>query len=175
MKEIVVIDSKIPFIAGVFEPWCRVIYSDHITHEQAHAARVLVVRTRTQCNGELLRGSSVGFIATATIGTDHIDLDYCHDHGIVVQSAAGCNARAVAQWVFAALRSLGIKGGTLGIVGVGNVGRQVMAMAQQRGFSLLLNDPPRADSGESGFVELDYLLRHSDVVTLHTPLTLSTR
>ncbi|MDE6073964.1 MAG: 4-phosphoerythronate dehydrogenase, partial [Muribaculaceae bacterium] len=118
------IENHIPYIKGVFDPVCKVEYfpADQITHEAVADADALIVRTRTKCNRALLDGSNVRIVATATIGTDHIDLDYCCENGIEVVNVAGCNAPAVAQYVLSSV--LRLKGGdvnglTLGIVGVG--------------------------------------------------------
>jgi erythronate-4-phosphate dehydrogenase len=121
-------------------------------------------------------------IATATIGMDHIDLDYCREKGIEVYNAQGCNAGGVMQYVFSALYGVaarkGIKldGATVGIVGVGHVGSRIEAMARHLGFNVLLCDPPRAAAeGEEGFCSLEYLLANSQIVTLHVPLDEVTR
>ncbi|MEG1075999.1 MAG: 4-phosphoerythronate dehydrogenase [Mucinivorans sp.] len=175
----IVVDSAIPYIKGVLEPYFdEVVYRGgrDIDCATVGNARAMVVRTRTRCDAALLGGSSVEMIATATIGTDHIDRDYCDSHSIEVISSAGCNARAVAQWVGSALGHMGVGGGVLGVVGVGHVGREVVAMALGRGFTVLQCDPPRAAAqGAQDFVELDYLLAHSDIVTLHVPLLATTR
>jgi erythronate-4-phosphate dehydrogenase len=129
-----------------------------------------------------LAHSSVRFIATATVGDDHIDADYCRENDIAVFSAAGCNAAAVAQYTLAALLATEsitgkkIQERTLGIIGVGNIGRLVSALAANLGMSVLLNDPPRAArEGTAGFVELEELLQRADSITLHVPLTDRTR
>ncbi len=177
----VVADRDIPSLRGVLEPYfseVEYLAGRDITREVAKDAEVLIIRTRTKVNRELLEGSSVELVVTATIGTDHIDLDYCRESGREVASAAGCNARGVASWVLRALYELGERGVidtsqrlTLGIIGVGNVGSQLAMMAQKRGYEVLLNDPPRElKEGSEGFVELDYLLANSDIVTIHTPL-----
>ena len=89
-------------------------------------------------------------IATATIGTDHIDLEYCREKGIKVHNAEGCNAGGVMQYVFSALygvaarKAIKLDDMTMGIVGVGNVGSLVEKMARYLGFKVLLCDPPRA-------------------------------
>ena len=90
----VVVDQAVPFIQGVLEPFAEVVYKDgaSIGPEDVRDAEALIIRTRTKCNAALLDGSTVKFIATATIGTDHIDLDYCQKRQIYVQNAAGCNA-----------------------------------------------------------------------------------
>lgn len=109
----IIIDSNIPFIKGVFEPYCDVVYLSgrDFTKESIKYADALIIRTRTKCNCQLLEGTSVKFIATATIGTDHIDLDYCAKSGIAVANAAGCNAGGVMQYIFTALYALSAKKG----------------------------------------------------------------
>jgi erythronate-4-phosphate dehydrogenase len=143
-------------------------------------ADLLIIRTRTRCNASLLDGSSVKMIATATIGFDHIDLEYCQKHGIEVVTAQGCNAAGVLQWVAAALVLLSRKDGwtppqrTLGIVGVGHVGRLVEQYARAWGFNVLRCDPPRKEREGGDFIPLEELLSRSDIVTLHTPLDRTT-
>ncbi|MBQ3977174.1 MAG: 4-phosphoerythronate dehydrogenase, partial [Bacteroidales bacterium] len=91
----IVIDKAIPFIEGVFEPYVQeVLYKDgrEICREDLLDADALIIRTRTRCNRKLLHGTTVKIIATATIGTDHIDFNFCRRHGIYVRNAAGCNA-----------------------------------------------------------------------------------
>ncbi len=180
----IIIDSAIPFIEGVFEPYAEVLYlsSDKITRDRVLDADALVIRTRTKCSAELLSGSKVRFIATATIGYDHIDLEYCREQNIVVTNAAGCNAKGVLQWFAAALVTLlrhqctTPKGLKLGIVGVGNVGRLIEEHARYWGFEVLCCDPPRAErEGDKSFYSLEELLPQVDILTLHTPLNETTR
>ena len=171
----IVVDRDIPFIAGVFEPWFTVRYlaGRAITARDVREAVALVVRTRTRCDAALLAGSAVKLVATATIGTDHIDRAYCAAQGITVVSAPGCNAAAVAQYVRTALRALSLDrpGAALGVIGVGHVGSLVAAAGLRAGLRVLLNDPPReAAEGPSGFTPLPELLAASDIVTLHIPL-----
>lgn len=179
----IVVDSHIPNIRGLIEPWATVEYlePEEITSAAVKDADALIIRTRTRCIASLLDGSRVRFIGSATIGTDHIDLDYCADRGITVRNAPGCNAPAVAQWVFAAIaawmraRNIASADGlTLGIVGVGHIGSIVARWARQLGFNVLLNDPPRENGGGSFdviFSPLDELQRCCDIVTFHTPIT----
>ena len=180
----IVADIDVPFLKGVLEPYGEVLYKKgaEITNEDVKDADALILRTRTKCDAALLDGSSVRLIATATIGTDHVDFDYCNSHGIVVQNAAGCNAGGVMQYVFSALygvaarKSIKIDGGTIRIIGVGNVGKKVEKMAKHLGFNVLRYDPPRAQvEGPEGFCSLEYLLENSHVVTMHVPLTEITR
>lgn len=180
----IVADKNIPFLEGVFEPYAEVVYIDGraINHDDIIDADALIIRTRTKCNAALLDGTKVSMIATATIGMDHIDLDYCREHNIEVHNAEGCNAGGVMQYVFSALYGVaarkGIKldGATFGIVGVGHVGSKVEDMARHLGFNVLLCDPPRAAvEGEEGFCSLEYLLANSQIVSLHVPLDDTTR
>lgn len=180
----IIIDKDIPFTEGVFEPYADVVYMDgaSIVHDAVIDADCLLVRTRTKCNADLLEGTTVKMIATATIGTDHIDFSYCSSKGIFVQNASGCNAGGVMDYVFSALygvaarKSINLTNATAGIVGVGNVGSKVEAMARRLGMEVLLCDPPRQSmEGSKQFCSLEYLLEHSDVVTMHVPLNPSTR
>lgn len=153
-RPVIVADRDIPFLAGVLEPWFEVRYlaGNAIGPSDIRDAVALLVRTRTRCNASLLAESAVRFIGTATIGTDHIDTEYCASRGITVASAPGCNAAAVAQYVRVALRALALDrpGTTLGIIGVGHVGSLVAEVGRRAGMHVLLNDPPReAAEGKS--------------------------
>ena len=193
----IIVDSHIPHIQGVIEPRAEVLYLEpgDITREAVKDADALIVRTRTRCNTHLLDGSRVRFIGSATIGTDHIDLDYCSNHGITVRNAPGCNAPAVAQWVLCAIHAWMCQCGivspdnlTLGIVGVGHIGSIVARWATQLGFTVLLNDPPRENrENRDGsfdvifepelhqknrpYFTLEELQRRCDIITFHTPIT----
>ncbi len=178
----IVIEKNIPFIKGLLEPWAEISYlaPEEITPQNMADADALITRTRTRCNRELLEGSRCRFIATATIGTDHIDLDYCKEAGITVANAPGCNAPAVAQYVFASIAEVMKRQDdlrtpeelTLGVVGVGNVGRVIARWGRILGMKVLCCDPPRAEAeGADGFKDLDTIARQCDVITFHTPLT----
>lgn len=180
----IVADKAIPFLEGVFDPYADMTYlpGDKIGPEDVRDADVLMVRTRTKCNADLLEDSKVKFIATATIGTDHIDFPYCDSKGIVVRNAPGCNAGGVMEYVFSALyglasrKSISLQGDTIGIIGVGHVGSLIERMGRALGFKILKCDPPRAEAeGSFGFCDLEYLLQNSQIVTLHVPLDETTR
>ena len=175
----VIIDHKIPYIKEAIEKIADdVVYlpGNAFTKEDVKDADALIVRTRTKCNRELLEGSQVKFIATATIGYDHIDTEYCREAGITWTNCPGCNAGSVEQYVHSVLLLLGekkgldLKNATIGVVGVGHVGSRVARMAEELGMKVLLNDPPRAEQGESGFVDKATIARECDVITFHTPL-----
>lgn len=176
----IVAERSIPYLQGLLEPYAEVLYLDNtdITQDNIRDADALIVRSITKCRPELLKNSSVRFIATATAGVDHIDAEYCEQAGIRWERATGCNAIAVAQYVFAALCHLEQKygyqlvGRTIGIIGVGQVGRQVERIARAWGMKVLLYDPPRVEAeGWEGFSSLEDIQAHSDIITLHVPLT----
>lgn len=175
----VVCDSAIPFLKGALEPYCQVVYANgsEINRELVMDADALIIRTRTRCNADLLEGTGVRFIATATIGYDHIDTKWCESHGITWTNAPGCNSWSVQQYIGSLLvtmsRTLGFsfREKTIGVVGVGNVGSKVARLAVLLGFRVLLCDPPRARREGSGqFVSLDEIISRSDIITLHVPL-----
>jgi erythronate-4-phosphate dehydrogenase len=176
----IIVDNKIPYL----EDAVRSITSDvlfmegrEFTPEVVRDADALILRTRTRCNRQLLEGSNVKFIVTATIGFDHIDADYCREAGIEWANAPGCNAGSVAQYIESSLRLIErhaarpLSEMTLGIVGVGHVGSRVAEMARSLGMRVLLNDPPRAElEGEAGFSPMAQLEEECDIITFHTPL-----
>lgn len=177
----IVIDNHIPYIKGVLEPYAEVIYlaGSEITRLDVADADALIVRTRTRCDRALLEGTRVATIASATIGFDHIDMEYCGAAGIKVVTAAGSNARGVLQWMGAALvHAARVEGWepsqkTIGVVGVGHVGSLVAEYARKWGFEVLCCDPPRAraEGAAAGFVSFDEITRRCDIITFHTPLT----
>lgn len=181
MKRIKIIaDSKIPYLQGVLEPFAEVAYllPEQIDAEAVRDADALLIRTRTCCDERLLEGSQVKMIATATIGYDHIDAAYCQAKGISWRSAPGCNASSVGQYIAASLLLLyeqkgePIEGKTIGIVGLGNVGKTVERICSILGMSVLRCDPPRAaEEIDADFVSLDTIARNADVITFHTPLS----
>lgn len=175
----IVIDNKIPFINGVFEPFADVVYKNgsEICKADVINAQALIVRTRTQCNKALLEGTDIRFIATATIGFDHIDTQWCNENNIYWTNAAGCNAGSVMQYVASVLvylyrkHKFNFHNRTLGVVGVGNVGKKIVKLAEIFGMRVVLCDPPLARRlGPCGFISLEGLLREADIITLHVPL-----
>jgi erythronate-4-phosphate dehydrogenase len=177
----IIVDNKIPYINGVLEPFFEVIYlpGSLTTKEVVKDADALVTRTRTICSKEILEGSSVKFIATATIGFDHIDIDFCRAAGIEWANAPGCNAESVNQYVSSALFSWSIRkkvalaGKTIGIVGVGQVGSRVAKTCGILGMNVLLNDPPRERTeGSSEFVSLSTIQQQADIISFHVPLNM---
>lgn len=175
----IIIDDKIPYIKGLAESLGQCIYlpGHAITSAEVRDADVLIVRTRTRCDESLLRHSRVRFIATATIGYDHLDTAFLEASGIGWTNCPGCNASSVAGYVESALILLAQAGkidlsrSTIGVVGVGHVGSLVAARAAALGLSVLRHDPPRARAEGGYFVSLATLQEQADIITLHTPLT----
>lgn len=174
-----VADKAIPFLPGVFEAhgWSvEYLAGNGITRRDLLDADALIVRTRTRCDEALLEGTPVRAVASATIGTDHLDLDYLARRGIAWANAAGCNAGSVAQYIESALLHLALKhrltlrGKVLGIIGLGNVGSRVARLGAKLGMTVLANDPPLARGGHKGLAGLSELLARADFVTMHVPL-----
>lgn len=178
----VVVDDKIPYIREaivciadevVFLP------GNAISADDVHDADALIVRTRTRCDRSLLEGSRVQFIATATIGFDHLDTEFLNEAGIAWTNCPGCNAGSVAQYLHTSLlllqkeRNIDLSHSTLGVVGVGHVGALVADVGKRLGMKVLLCDPPRAERGEEGFLPIERLMNEADVITFHTPLARS--
>ena len=139
----------------------------------------LIVRSRTRVDEKLLRDANIKFVGSTVAGLDHIDKNYLEDNAITLSSAQGCNANAVSEYVISAIANLSkdygfkLSNKTLGIIGVGNVGRRLEVKAKQLGMKTLLNDPPReALEGSDNFTSLESALS-ADIVTFHTPLTYS--
>lgn len=173
-----IVEANIPFAKGLLEPYGNVSYLTpaQINADAMSRCNALITRTRTHCDAALLANSPCTMIASATIGLDHIDLDYCRNRGIEVANAPGCNAPAVAQYVLASIIALrganNLRGIRLGIVGVGHVGRIVESWAGQLGMTVMKCDPPRQRmEGPDGFVGMDEIARNADIITFHTPYT----
>jgi erythronate-4-phosphate dehydrogenase len=177
----VVADDKIPFLKGILEPYVQVVYlpGSDISKNDLIDADALITRTRTKCNEKLLSGTNVKFIATATIGFDHIDTAWCEKNGIFWTNAPGCNSGSVYQYIGSLLVNLSKKHNlkfsdlTLGVIGIGNVGKKIVRLADCLGIKVLKNDPPRARAeGENGYVSLDKIISECDIITCHVPLNM---
>lgn len=176
----IVADNTVPYLKGIAEPVAEMVYlhSSEFTPRNVRDADALIVRSIDKCTRELLEGSRVRLITTATIGYDHIDIRYCEEAGITWKNAPGCNAASVGQYVISSLIHTALRNGeslrgkTIGIVGVGHVGSIVERLCATLGMRVLRNDPPRAErEGEDGFVSLDTIAKEADIITLHVPLT----
>lgn len=177
----VVADADIPYVKEAFIGFGRVVTApaQKITKELLKDASILLVRSVTKVDGELLEGTTVKFVATATTGTDHIDTSYLENENIGFASTPGSNANSVAEYIVSALlhcaneKKCKLNDCTIGIIGVGNVGSKVLDRVQALGMRYLLNDPPKKRiTNNSIYISLDEILRESDIVTLHVPLTM---
>ncbi|KPJ54382.1 MAG: hypothetical protein AMS16_04850 [Planctomycetes bacterium DG_58] len=176
----IVADENIPFVEEGFGEFgeVRLLAGRRVTRDDLSDTELLVVRSVTKVDAALLEGTAVRFVGTCTIGTDHLDLDYLRERGIVFASAPGSNATSVAEYIVAVMLQLGqrlrvrLRDMTLGIIGVGNVGSRVERRARALGMNVLLNDPPLArETGDPKYLPLENVLAASDIVTLHVPLT----
>jgi len=179
----IVVSKSTPFIIEVFSSIGNVIPLDSkdMTNHSIADADVLIVRSETKVNESLLKGSNIRFVGTVTSGIDHIDINYLKANGIEFASAPGSNSNSVAEYIAASLLTLEakmgytLKGKTIGVVGVGNVGSKVVKLAHILGMNVLQNDPPlQRKTGDSRFISLDDLME-ADIVTLHVPLTIGTK
>ena len=183
----IVVDDKIPYISEKLALLAdAVVYlrGAEISADDVRDADALIVRTRTHCNQQLLEGSKVRFVATATIGFDHIDTDYMTQAGIYWTNCPGCNAASVAQYLECSLlllqqeKGLDLQHATIGIVGCGHVGSKVKAVAERLGMRVLVCDPPLKEKealthhpSSITFVSMDVIEREADVITFHVPLS----
>jgi len=175
----IVADANVPFVQKCFSSVgdVEVLGGRDITPQAVAGADALIVRSITPVNGDLLDGSVVRFVGTATIGIDHVDLGYLERHGIGFASAPGSNANSAAEYIIAAMleicRRYGIllEGKSIGVIGVGNVGSRVASKCEALGMRALRNDPPLArQTGDPKYVPLEDLY-DCDFITIHTPLT----
>lgn len=178
----IIADNTIPYLQGIAETFAEISYisPEEFTHDRIKNADALIIRSIDKCTQQILEGTSIKLITTATIGFDHIDTAYCDKAGIAWANAPGCNADSVAQYVLASLITLSIrnnidlKNKTLGIVGVGHVGKAVERVCKAYGMNILRNDPPREEQeGSAGFVSLKTIAEESDIITFHVPYTVS--
>ena len=178
----IVLDDKIPFIREAISGITKdavYIKGSEMAADDVRDADALIVRTRTRCDEKLLHGSKVSFVATATIGFDHIDTEYLQRAGIEWMNCPGCNSASVAQYLRSSLillcreRGVDAKTATVGVVGYGNVGSKVAAEARAMGFRVLVCDPPLAElsADKTAFVGMEVIEKEADIITFHVPLT----
>ena len=189
----IVVDDKIPYIRETLERLAdEVVYKkgSAIGPEDVRDADALIVRTRTRCDEQLLKGSKVQFVATATIGYDHIDTAWCEQHGIEWTNCPGCNSGSVAQYIESVLLLSPVishpSSVTLGVVGCGHVGSKVCRVGERLGMRVLVNDPPLEDALNKQsnrekathhyhFVSLAEIAKEAGIISFHLPLNDSTR
>ena len=175
----IVADENIPLLDAFFGSFAQItrLPGREINTSDLVNADALLVRSVTKVTAAMLSGTPVRFVGTCTIGTDHLDMHGLTAAGVTVASAPGCNARGVVEYVLSCLLTLSERTGqswrerTVGIIGVGEVGRRLSDSLAALGVRTLLCDPPRAEQGASGLVDLQTLLEHADVISCHVPLS----
>jgi erythronate-4-phosphate dehydrogenase len=175
----IIADANIPHVAECFSSigQVQVISGREIKKDIVADADILLVRSITPVFADLLTGSKVRFVATATIGFDHIDVGFLRRNAIGFASGPGSNANSAAEYVIAAILeiaqkyNIALEGKSIGIIGVGNVGSKVMKKCQALGIKVLPNDPPLyRQTGDPKYLPLEDLF-NCDFITFHTPLT----
>lgn len=175
-----IVDENIAFAKNAFNQFGSVtlLPGRAITNNTLKDTDILIVRSITNVDEKLLKETPVKFVGTATIGTDHIDLDYLKKNNIAFADAKGCNAYSVAEYILAALLNFAVKfdfslkDKSIGMVGVGNVGSKVAVFTEALGMKVLLNDPPLKRKGDRrNFIDLDEITK-CDIITLHVPLNM---
>jgi erythronate-4-phosphate dehydrogenase len=176
----IVCTTNIPFAEEAFSTLgsLQIIPAAKISNAILKDIDALITRSTLKVTGELLAGTKIKFVGTCTIGFDHIDTEYLEKNNIHWANAAGCNANSVAEYIVAGLLYLAnkysftLQGRTISVIGAGNVGKKVIEKACALGLKVLKNDPPLSDAtGDSSYKKLEEILPHSDIVTLHVPLT----
>ena len=175
----IVADENIRYVSEAFSAMGEVVLRPGraIIADDVRDAEVLLVRSVTQVNQDLLGGSAIRFVATATIGEDHIDRAYLARNNVGFSSAPGCNANSVGEYLVASLLHLAekydfdLRDKSMGIVGVGNVGSNVARKAAALGMTVVLNDPPLAEAtSDAKYRPLEEILA-CDIITTHVPIT----
>jgi erythronate-4-phosphate dehydrogenase len=174
----IVVDQNVSYAEKTFDRHGEITRVDgrQLKREQLRSADALIIRTVTRVNAALLTDTPVRFVGSASIGTDHMDIPWLQEHGIHWANAPGCNADSAAQytlamvWLACQRLELELKGLSVGVIGRGNVGSRVQRLLTTMGATVVANDPPLADRGETGLVPLEEALSQ-DIVCLHVPLT----
>ena len=173
-----IVDENIAFAKEAFSGFgeLKFLNGRSLTNNEVKDSDVLIVRSITKVNQELLSNSKIQFVGTATIGTDHIDLNYLKSNKIAFADAKGCNADSVAEYVFTVLfkvaseEKISLRDKTIGVVGIGNIGSRVVRLAESFGMRVLKNDPPLERKGiGKNYVTLDKILE-ANIITFHVPL-----
>lgn len=176
----ITVDENIIYAPEAFSELGKVklLQGREFTKEKIIDSDAIVVRSITNINKELLEGTNVKFVGTATIGDDHIDKEYLLKKGISFSNAKGCNAQAVTEYVFSAIahltaaKGLSLAGKSIGVIGVGNIGSRVAMFARALGMKVIKNDPPRQkESGSKEFRPYEEALQ-ADIITFHVPLNI---
>ncbi|MGE6567049.1 4-phosphoerythronate dehydrogenase [Shewanella vesiculosa] len=177
----IIADENMPYVNALFGYLGKIEYVNGrtLTPKQVEDADVLLVRSVTKVNAALINNAhKLKFVGSATIGTDHVDLEYLSTRNIYFTNAPGCNATAVGEYAFIAMLELAqhfgesLAGKVVGIVGAGNTGTAAAKCMQAYGLKVLLCDPIKALQGDTReFVSLDTIIEQADIISLHVPIT----
>lgn len=176
----IICDENISFAEAAFTQFGKVelMQGRKINNATLLKADVLIVRSITRVDKSLLENTNIKFVGTATIGTDHVDINYLNKKNIKFTDAAGCNSDAVAEYLFTALfrilvdKNISLKHKSIGVIGVGNIGSRVVKLARAAGLEIIMNDPPlQRKTSNKNYAPLEEALQ-ADIVTFHVPLTL---
>ena len=175
---LIVADENMPFVREWFAPFgdVRILPGRSLQATHVRDADAILVRSVTRVNRELLYGSRVRFVGSATSGIEHIDAHFLQTQEIRCASAPGCNATAVVEYVLSCLCALDgvleklLAGGVVGIIGLGNVGARLVRRLQALDIQCIGYDPFLENSADLPLRDLDTVLQ-ADVICCHTPLT----
>lgn len=176
----IICDENISFAEAAFSQFGKVelLQGRKINNAALNKADVLIVRSITKVDKSLLENTNIKFVGTATIGTDHVDINYLNKRNIKFADAAGCNSDAVTEYLFTALfriladKNISLKNKSMGVIGVGNIGSRVVKLAKAVGLEVIMNDPPlQRKTSSKDYAPLEEALQ-ADIVTFHVPLTL---
>ncbi len=175
----IIADEKIPFLKEYFQDMgiLNTIPASGINNKKIKNFDILLVRSVTKVNKQLLENTRIKIVGSMTSGIDHIDRTYLRKNNIKFIYAPGSNARSVAEYVIACLLILARKKGfsldrkTIGIIGAGNVGTKVAQMCKALGMNVLLNDPPKFYRTKNKELLSFKKISDADIITIHVPLT----
>ncbi|MEC8082204.1 MAG: 4-phosphoerythronate dehydrogenase [Pseudomonadota bacterium] len=175
----IIADENMPNVEALFGGLgdITLVNGRSLSKEQLMDADVLLVRSVTKVNESLLDGTPVKYVGSATIGTDHVDTEYLLEKGIGFNSAPGCNADAVADYVFSSLsylyftKSVNWLKAKVGVVGQGNVGRCVASRFVELGCEVVAYDPLVNETVSGVTLTTLCEVMTCDVICLHAPLT----
>ena len=159
----IIADENMPMLDETFAPGNELVRLNgrNISAADVRDADVLLVRSITPVDSQLLQGSKVRFVGTATIGIDHLDTAWLDANNIAWASAPGCNADAAAQYTLAMMwlacerLNKNLLEQTVGIIGRGNVGSRLVRLLQALDIQVVACDPPLQQLGQANLHSLE--------------------
>lgn len=176
----ILIDENIPYAKKIFGVFGKIILTNGrlISRSLLKGIDILIVRSVTKINEELLHGSNIKFVGTTTSGFDHVDIKWLKKSGIFFSYAPSCNKASVVEYIFSALlfeskiNNFNLNDKIIGIVGVGNIGSYLNYCLKKLGIKTLLCDPfkKKISKNKKDFFSLSKLIKESNILTFHTSL-----